>query len=78
MSRLDYQNVLYPNGDGVTRITDPFWLNTCPKCGHNFWSILSTGNCPNCGNRDVSRELGGIPYEQIIAGRGGPIKRNSE
>lgn len=78
MSRFDYKNGLYPNGDGITRISDPFWLNTCHKCGHKYWSILCTEDCSNCGNPDVVRELGGIPYEQIIAERGEPIKQNSE
>lgn len=78
MSRFDYKNGLYPNGDGVTRVSDPFWLNTCQKCGYKFWSILCTGDCSNCGNPDVVRRLGGIPYKQIIAERGRPIKGNSE
>jgi uncharacterized membrane protein YvbJ len=74
MSRL----ILYPDGDGITRISDPFWMNHCKKCGHSFWSCLCTADCPQCGNQDLRRELGTVPYEQIIAERGEPIKQKSE
>lgn len=78
MSTFIYKNEIYPDGDGITKISDPFWVNTCGKCGHQFWSCLCTLNCTKCGNPDLSRTLGGIPYEQIIAERGEPIRQISE
>lgn len=65
---------IYPSGDGITKISDPFWQNTCRNCGHVFWSVLCTANCIKCGHPELSRKLGEIPYEQIIAERGKPIK----
>lgn len=65
MSRID----LYPYGDGITKISDPFWLNICPGCGHMFWSCSYVPECPECGNAGLTRTLGGIPYEQIAARR---------
>ena len=73
-----YKNELYPDGDGITKISDPFWLNICRECGHKFLSCLCTVNCTECGSQKLDRVLGGIPYEQIIMERGEPIKRNSE
>ncbi len=70
--------ILYPGGDGITRILDPFWLNVCQKCGHTFWSVLCTENCAQCGHPDLIRSLGGIPFERVIAERGEPIKAESE
>ncbi len=78
MSIVDYKNGLYPKGDGITKISDPFWLNTCKKCGHKFWSVACTVVCTECGHSELSRKLGGIPYEQIIAERGEPVKPESE
>ncbi len=78
MSRFDYKNWICPNGDGITKISDPFWLNTCKKCGHKFWSVACTVDCVKCGHPELSQELGGIPYEQIIAERGEPVKPESE
>lgn len=63
--------------DGITKITDPFWVNTCRKCGEIFWSCDCICACPACGNTDADRQLGGIPYEQIVAERGEP-KMNQE
>ena len=65
---------LYTQGDGITRYTDPFWLNICPICGKAFWSVLCTANCIECGYTELSRKLGGVPYEQIIAERSKQIK----
>ncbi|MCI8993135.1 MAG: hypothetical protein HFG80_10535 [Eubacterium sp.] len=72
------RQILYPNGDGITKISDPFWRNYCKKCGYAFWSCICTEACPECGNQDLKRELGTVPYEQIIAERGEPIKQKSE
>lgn len=69
---------LYPGGDGITRIFDPFWLNRCEKCGYSFWSCLCTVNCSKCGNQKLIQTLGNVPYEQIIIERGEPIKSKSE
>lgn len=74
MSRAE----LYPGGDGITKYSDPFWQNVCPECGHAFWSVLCTAGCPKCGQAELSRSLGGIPYEQIVAKRGKPINPESE
>lgn len=69
---------IYPCGDGITRISDPFWHNTCQNCGHAFWSVLSTVKCANCGHAELSQMLGGIPYKQIVAERGGSEKPQSD
>lgn len=61
---------LYPNGDGITAFSDPFWQNVCPQCSHAFWSVLCTASCPKCGNKQLSRSLGGKTYGQVAAERG--------
>lgn len=35
--------------DGITKYTDPLWVAVCPECGHNHWSVMKIGTCPNCG-----------------------------
>ena len=35
--------------DGVTRYTDPFYRGTCSMCGYEFWSVLKSSKCPQCG-----------------------------
>jgi len=64
---------LYPGGDGITRVTDPFWKVTCAKCGHIFLSCICTSPCPKCGCLEGDKFLGGIPYNQVIEERGRPI-----
>ncbi|MCI9357234.1 MAG: hypothetical protein HFH59_06755 [Lachnospiraceae bacterium] len=61
---------LYPYGDGITKISDPFWMNICLKCGHMFWSCSVVSECPKCGGPKLRRTLGEVPYEQIAARRG--------
>lgn len=36
--------------DGVTRITDPFYICICPE-GHRVWNCIYTKQCPVCGSR---------------------------
>lgn len=36
--------------DGVTKFTDPFWDIACLDCGHEYWSVVVSGNCPECGS----------------------------
>ncbi len=72
------RQIIYPGGDGITRISDPFWMNHCKKCGNSFWSCLCTADCPECGSQELIRTLGDIPYEQIITERGEPVKQKSE
>lgn len=37
-------------GDGITRITDPFWLCICPE-GHTAWSCTYVKKCYFCGKK---------------------------
>ncbi len=60
-------------GDGITKVTDPFWQSVCRKCGYTFLACLSTSACPNCGSSDADRWLGGISYDQIVSERGNPV-----
>lgn len=60
---------LYPYGDGITKISDPFWLNACAECGHMFWSCSHASGCPKCGSPKLERSLGGTAYAQIAAKR---------
>ncbi len=62
--------------DGITRVTDPFWTNTCRKCKDVFMSCICTGECPVCGSIDADRRLGTMSYQQVINERGNP--NNSE
>lgn len=68
----DFQQRYTFYADGITKITDPFWKNTCRKCGHVFWSCVCNSECPACGSSDADRRLGDMPYEQVIAERGKP------
>lgn len=61
-------------GDGITRVTDPFWRSVCKKCGHMFLACLATSGCPVCGSGEADRRLGDIPFDQVVAERGFPIK----
>lgn len=36
--------------DGVTRVTDPFYLCICPA-GHGYWSCTYEKKCFECGKR---------------------------
>ena len=58
--------------DGITKVTDPFWTNTCHGCGYVFMSCICNGECPNCGGFEADRRLGDVPYEQVVAERGKP------
>lgn len=69
-SDFHQENMYYP--DGITKITDPFWVNTCRECGEIYWSCDCICTCPVCGSPDAERCLGGVPYEQIVAERGEP------
>lgn len=35
--------------DGVTKITDPFYICICLK-GHKYWSITQVKTCDLCGS----------------------------
>lgn len=59
--------------DGITRVTDPFWVVICEKCGHEYLSCVCYSKCPVCGCPDGKRRLGETPYEDVIAERGEPI-----
>lgn len=74
MSIGDYRKEHPFYRDGITRITDPFWRSTCKKCGHVFLTCVSTVDCPKCGSDEVERYLGNIPFDQVVAERGYPIK----
>lgn len=60
--------------DGITKITDPFWVNTCRKCGKVFMSCICTCGCPGCGSKEANRRLGNIPYDRVVAQRGEPYR----
>lgn len=65
----DFQQRNAYYSDGITKVTDPFWVNTCCRCGHIFMSCLSTGKCPICGSLEADRRLGNMSYNQVIAER---------
>ena len=69
-SDFQRRNTYY--SDVITKITDPFWRNTCQGCGKVYMSCEATSTCPNCGCSDADRYLGTIPYDQVIAERGKP------
>lgn len=60
---------LYPYGDGITKISDPFWMNVCLECRYTFWSCSIVSECPKCGRSKLRRTLAGVPYEQVAARR---------
>lgn len=70
LSDFQQRNIYY--SDGITTVLDPFWVNTCKKCGEVYWSCDCICKCPVCGCADAKKSLGGIPYEQIVAERGEP------
>ncbi len=49
MARQEYYS------DGVTRITDPFYLCICRKCIKAFWAISVDTVCPECGSDELFR-----------------------
>lgn len=69
-SDFERKNTYY--SDGITRATDPFWTNTCRKCGYVFMSCVCNGECPVCRSCEADRRLGDMPYDQVIAERGKP------
>ncbi len=62
--------------DGITKVTDPFWVNACRGCGKVWMSCICTGRCPECGGVEAARRLGETPYDQVVAERGEPIKQD--
>lgn len=66
------QNTYY--SDGITKITDPFWVSICSACGRIFMSCECTCPCPGCGSCQADRRMGDIPYDQVVAERGEPEK----
>lgn len=69
-SDFQRRNTCY--SDGITKVIDPFWRNTCQKCGKVYMSCDAMSACPICGCSEAERYLGTIPYEQVIAERGKP------
>ncbi|MCI8890516.1 hypothetical protein [Sporofaciens musculi] len=61
--------------DGITKVTDPFWVNTCRGCGKVYMSCICTSRCPECGSPEADRQLGKVPYDQVVAERGKPGKQ---
>lgn len=55
--------------DGVTYVTDAFWMNVCQDCGHKYLSCICDGNCPACGSEKIVRTLDGKGLEEVIAER---------
>lgn len=39
--------------DGVTAITDPFFVCQCQN-GHSYWSMIYTPSCSVCGSKLAS------------------------
>lgn len=60
--------------DGITKITDPFWVSICSDCGRIFMSCECTCPCPDCGSCRADRRMGDVPYDQVVAERGGSEK----
>jgi hypothetical protein len=40
--------------DGITKITDPFWVVKCFTCGYEGWNLIHTDSCTECGSEDIS------------------------
>ena len=36
--------------DGVTKVTDPFYMCVCPD-GHKMWCCTYLKKCPECGKK---------------------------
>ena len=74
MSIREYEKRHPFYSDGITKVTDPFWRSTCKKCGYVFLACLATAPCPKCGSDEADWRLGDIPFNQVVAERGYPIK----
>lgn len=54
-------------GDGVTKVTDPFWEVKCKNCGHNTWSVTYKDKCSKCGG-NVTCNTAGKKEEKVLKG----------
>lgn len=60
MSRELYYN------DGVTRVTDPFYLCICRSCLKSFWAIRVDTVCPDCGSDDLFRTFDKKEFDLML------------